>query len=908
MKSKSTLWKAPLLLSCALIMGVTANAGGILSAVAEGAQSADSIDVERIEEEGTYEGLVFKGTGLGPVKDQKAVLCMDLTPDEDGGIALPTAESLNEKYLAVTVTGLRSPQSENSMTYAEYQEAFEAVNPGQTPLYDENTFTNSNLKYAYDSQSVLVFMENSAHTTTLTNYYASNPNYRFPAVVHGTSNSFSYAQGRNDGMLPRRNSGASNQLGHSTVFIPFSNLVEPGAANTEIGTKDIADVEYVMFALDLGSPNRWGEYVEIAVVDLPGVTVAQNSAQAGNGVFTTEEGTPSADFIVSTFEENKQVLVDFRDVTPDDIDENFDNGYWTAMTTNNRNNIKRSSCNYNNYGTYKKYVEFAKEYTTVTENYHVNIGASLDGALTFAMDPTTIGTQSTDNTASNYDTIRNAYLTLWEAESEEDYIDVSKSDGVAFKMMGLIANSVFRLYFFDNEGRVYHAARNNAAASPYLLTFTAEDGTHGTMRSYGNMLYADQKIGTAYFPYDLLAQHTDSTKIFNGQTLNTNVKRIQTITKIAVALDNSANSPSIFNRKICIGTVADVDISENKVTRIFNTAEYSYAEKASDTESDVNLKNHTAGKNVKPDNYVCVAGDMQGEVAEWKNNAWELDRVEMFDLLFREGLEQQYIGDVRVYEDFSLPALSGEYDTKAMKDRLVNKFVSTNGATSYFSWYDNSEKGYGDAYLWRIGDYSSEYHSGMSNNASWYTVATNVTNYGSLLATDAEGEQITPKGVTLFVKNLRGFALDFNCEVEFLTTVNGESKRERFNCCQPGSAVYAYDMNTGREFRMPSTSHATDSTVSIPAGFEGWIRIPFSSLSFPNWCVTDSNYATDNVMDFADTLNRFFINCNMNRNSTAQMVLDNFGFYYSDFAVKSSFHDTGRSIADCVTLNGFFGE
>lgn len=907
MKSKSTLWKTPLLLSCALVMGVTANAGGILSAVAEGAQNADSIEVERIEETGTYEGLVFKGTGLGPTASQKAVLCMDLTPDRDGGIALPTADSLGEKYLALTVTGLRSPQNASSMTYAEYQEAFEEVNPGKTPPYNQSTLTN-NLTNAYDSQGVVIFMENGAHTTTLTNYYKTNPNYRFPAVVHGAANTFSYAQGANTGTSPRRAAGASNQLGHSTIFIPFSNLVEPAAANTEIGKKDISDVEYVMFAIDLGNPNRWGEYVEIAVVDLPGITVAQNAAQAGNGAFTSEEGTPSADSIVSTFEENKQVLVDFRDVTLDDIDDNFENGSWTAMMTGNRDQIKRSSCTYNNYAEYKKYIGFEKTFSTYSENYHVNIGASLDGALTFAMDPTTIGTTSTDKTASNYDTVRNAYLTLWEAQSEAEYIDVSESDGVAFKLMGMIANSAFRLYFIDDEGRAYHASRNNAAASPYLLTFTAEDGTHGTMRSYGNMLYADQKIGTAYFPYDLLTQHTDSTKIFNGQPMEISVRRIQKIAKILVALDNSANSAGIFNRKICIGTIADVDLSENKVTRIFNTAEYSYAEKASDTESDVNLKNHTAGKNVKPDNYVCAAGDTQGQVAEWKNNAWELNRVEMFDLLFREGIEQQYIGDVRVYEDFSLPALSGEYDTKEMKDRLVNKSVSANGATSYFSWYDNSERGYGDAYLWRIGDYSSEFQSGMSSNASWYTVATNVENYGSLYAKNAEGEQIAPKGVTLFVKNLRGFVIDMNVEVEFLTTVNGESKRERFNCCQPGSAVYAYDMNTNREFRMPSTAHATDSTISIPAGFEGWIRIPFSSLNFPNWCVTDNNYATDNVMDFEDTLNRFFINCNMNRNSTAQMVLDNFGFYYSDFAVKSSFHDVGKSIADCVTLNGFFGE
>lgn len=487
----------------------------------------------------------------------------------------------------------------------------------------------------------------------------------------------------------------------------------------------------------------------------------------------------------------------------------------------------------------------------------------------------------------------NAFVQVWSG----DPVDVSSGDGVAFKLAGISANAAFRLYLYDSSGRVYFAGVDTPSSMPYLMSFLTTDGDKTSMRSYSKFVWADQKAGTAYLPYEALTQVTDT--MLNGVTVNKNKARIANICKVAVAMDNAQkNFPGARNRKIVLGCVADV--KDDTVTRLFDTSKYTYAETADDATCDVNPVAPLAGATVKPDNR-----NDAGTPQDWKNTAWQLGSASILDVSFRTGVRTPFIGDVRVYEDFALPGDTSGLSVE-QKNALISKFASTNGATSYFDWYDNAAAGYGDACLWTIGDYNAEFVTGMSSNASWYTDSALAADYASLLIENAQGETVAPKGVTLFVKNLRGYAIDMNFEVEFTTETENGTKRERWECNMPGSDVYAYDMASGREFRMPSTADASNSTVSIPAGFEGWIRMPFSSLRFPAWLVGNGDYATDGAIDFEDTLLRFFINCHMNRNSSAKIVLDNYGFYYADFSVKSSFHDSGRTIADCLALDGFF--
>lgn len=94
------------------------------------------------------------------------------------------------------------------------------------------------------------------------------------------------------------------------------------------------------------------------------------------------------------------------------------------------------------------------------------------------------------------------------------------------------------------------------------------------------------------------------------------------------------------------------------------------------------------------------------------------------------------------------------------------------------------------------------------------------------------------KGVTLWARNDSDTEVSFNIQLDCLVDVDGDGKRDRgrFNIRQ-GYQFWLYDINTGRD-----TIYMTRPEVTLPVGFEGWVRIPFEAFHQADWSLVDPNH------------------------------------------------------------------
>ncbi len=90
----------------------------------------------------------------------------------------------------------------------------------------------------------------------------------------------------------------------------------------------------------------------------------------------------------------------------------------------------------------------------------------------------------------------------------------------------------------------------------------------------------------------------------------------------------------------------------------------------------------------------------------------------------------------------------------------------------------------------------------------------------------------TQKGFTFWAKNDSDVEVSFNLEVD---CTGIESRKDsirrnaRFNIKQ-GNRFWLYDVNTGKQ-----TIYMTRPCVTLPVGFEGWVRIPYSAFAQAEW-------------------------------------------------------------------------
>lgn len=89
------------------------------------------------------------------------------------------------------------------------------------------------------------------------------------------------------------------------------------------------------------------------------------------------------------------------------------------------------------------------------------------------------------------------------------------------------------------------------------------------------------------------------------------------------------------------------------------------------------------------------------------------------------------------------------------------------------------------------------------------------------------------KGISFWARNDSDTEVSFNIEVDCNAPVtkNGvtDTLSDRFNIKQ-GNRYYLYDVNTGK-----TTVYMTRPTATLPVGFEGWVRIPFTAFERAAW-------------------------------------------------------------------------
>ena len=79
--------------------------------------------------------------------------------------------------------------------------------------------------------------------------------------------------------------------------------------------------------------------------------------------------------------------------------------------------------------------------------------------------------------------------------------------------------------------------------------------------------------------------------------------------------------------------------------------------------------------------------------------------------------------------------------------------------------------------------------------------------------------------------------VSFNLEID-VKHPNSTSVKGRFNV-QGGYRFWLYDVKTGEQ-----TIYMTRPCVTLPVGFEGWVRVPFEAFAQAQWSLTDPNYGT----------------------------------------------------------------
>ena len=90
------------------------------------------------------------------------------------------------------------------------------------------------------------------------------------------------------------------------------------------------------------------------------------------------------------------------------------------------------------------------------------------------------------------------------------------------------------------------------------------------------------------------------------------------------------------------------------------------------------------------------------------------------------------------------------------------------------------------------------------------------------------------KGVTLWARNDSDVEISFNLEVDAVSTKIGT--KGRYNVTQ-GNRFWLYDVKTNKQ-----TIYMTRPCITLPVGFEGWVRVPFEAFEQAAWSLSDPNY------------------------------------------------------------------
>lgn len=606
----------------------------------------------------------------------------------------------------------------------------------------------------------------------------------------------------------------TSEISGGEVFIDLSKL-------TRVAGEALKDVYMVSIGLPAAyNPAEKMELLSVELADLPAFTATEDG-------FLDAEGTPvtAAEILNGT---QRTTLYDFTQVESNaDLQARFD--AYELLKLNSNDEVTRS---------FDSYVSISKSESV----RGVSLGAACSEGVRFSLDRN--GTWVSDS-ADKFGYIRLA-----------DFSDapIDASDALAVGMSALYNKSAFRIIIVDEDGEAFRAGGNEGS-----FVFTEKDGTLTQMPTYYNCIWPEKGEGTLLLPYTAFSFVPEGSLDIaqNGKADGVLTK----ISEIYLSMDMAATSGEAPNRKIAVAAIADVEYASERIRVIADLTQYTKTETASGS-AQVNF--------AEPRNSTVVAPCSTNAAT---NANWRLGTPTVQELAVRSDIEEKYLGDVKVLDNFSvrdegysdddLNAIIGDYYTTYGEASSVSAVRLDGGMT---------------ALRWTIGNYQSEF-ANVSGGYAGLTV-------NPVSSVDDWGDWSGAKGITLHIQNPQPYEISFN--IAFQQSIDGNTVSYRMDYAN--SPVYALDVNTGEEF-----SFCTASTIYLPPLFDGWIRIDFST--FRRYSATGPD-----EIDFSKDVVAVKITSYMYDNSDVSFIFSGLGLYYNSFTVDWIFGDTGNTIAD--NMNG----
>lgn len=436
---------------------------------------------------------------------------------------------------------------------------------------------------------------------------------------------------------------------------------------------------------------------------------------------------------------------------------------------------------------------------------------------------------------------------------------VSVSDALALKMCALYNNSAFRIIVVEEDGEAWQAG---AASGQFV--FASSNQSVGYMQTYYNCIWPAKREGTLTIPYSSMKYLEGGSVALNNVE---NDKALTSIQEIYLAMDMAESSAAAKYRKIAFATIADVDFVTETVSLLADLTSYTVSE-VKEKKADANFESAEKSIVTTP----CSTNDIS-------NANWVLGRATLQEMASKAAITAQYIGDVKVLDNFQI--FDDGY-TEEEKDEIIGSFYSTYGEVSYLSYDvlgDNTP-----ALAWQMGNYVNEYQN-VSGGYCGLTI-------DPIADADDWANWQGAKGMTLRVKNPQSKEVSFN--IAFQQKLDGETIAYRMN--YSNATVYALDISTGEEFSFRTgavSSFSSGPAIYIPANFDGWIRLDFSS--FGKYSATGPD-----EMDLTNDIIALKLTSYMLDNSDARILFGAVGVYYDTFTIGWSFDGTGKTIADCL--------
>lgn len=436
---------------------------------------------------------------------------------------------------------------------------------------------------------------------------------------------------------------------------------------------------------------------------------------------------------------------------------------------------------------------------------------------------------------------------------------VATRDALALKMCALYNNSAFRIIVVEEDGEAWQAG---AASGQFV--FASSDHNVGYMQTYYNCIWPAKREGTLTIPYSSMKYLEKGSVALNNVE---NDKVLTSIQEIYLAMDMAESSAAAKYRKIAFATIADVDFVAEKVAVIADLTSYTVSE-VKEKKADANFESAEKSIVTTP----CSTNDVS-------NTNWVLGRATLQELASKAAITEQYIGDVKVLDNFKI---SDNGYTEEEKDEIIGSFYSTYGEVSYLSYDilgDNTP-----ALEWKMGNYVNEYQN-VSGGYCGLTI-------DPIADADDWANWQGTKGMTLRIKNPQSKEVSFN--IAFQQKLDGKTIAYRMN--YSNATVYALDALTGEEFSFRTgavSSFSSGPAIYIPANFDGWIRLDFSS--FGKYSATGPD-----EMDLTNDIIALKITSYMLDNSDARILFGAVGVYYDTFTIGWNFDGTGKTIADCL--------